>query len=50
VGAAVAANRGVRPRDVDVAEVRAVLRSQGAHLSDDSAVARAAAGQAVAAE
>jgi hypothetical protein len=50
VGAAVAANRGVRPRDVDVAEVRAVLRSHGAHLSDDSAVARAAAGQAVAAE
>lgn len=48
VGAAVAANRGVQPREVDVAEVRAVLRQQGAHLSDDAAVA--AAGQAIAAE
>ncbi|MFC4254427.1 FAD-dependent oxidoreductase [Altererythrobacter xixiisoli] len=47
--AAVAANRGVQPREVDVNEVRALLRSQGAHLSDDAAVA--AAGQAsVAAE
>ncbi len=43
--AAVAANRGVQPRDVDVNEVRALLRSQGAHLSDDAAVA--AAGEAV---
>ncbi|HWK42822.1 MAG TPA: FAD-dependent oxidoreductase [Croceibacterium sp.] len=42
VGAAVAANRGVQPREVDVAEVRAVLRRQGAHLSDDAAVASAA--------
>ncbi|WEK48193.1 MAG: FAD-dependent oxidoreductase [Candidatus Andeanibacterium colombiense] len=39
VGAAVAANRGVQPREVDVAEVRAILRAQGAHLSDDAAVA-----------
>ena len=48
VGAAVAANRGVQPREVDVTEVRAVLRQQGAHLSDDAAVA--AAGTAEAAE
>jgi hypothetical protein len=48
VGAAVAANRGVQPRQVDVAEVRAILRQQGAHLSDDAAVA--AAGRAEAAE
>ena len=41
VGAAVAANRGVQPRAVDVDEVRAVLRSQGAHLSDDAGVAKA---------
>jgi hypothetical protein len=41
VGAAVAANRGVQPRDVDVDEVRSLLRSQGAHLSDDAAVAKA---------
>ncbi|WP_082553521.1 FAD-dependent oxidoreductase [Altererythrobacter sp. Root672] len=48
VGAAVAANRGVQPRQVDVNEVRSILRQQGAHLSDDAAVA--AAGQAEAAE
>jgi hypothetical protein len=48
VGAAVAANRGVQPRDVDTEELRAVLRQQGAHLSDDAAVR--AAGQALAAE
>ncbi len=36
VGAAVAANRGIQPRDVDVAEVRKILREQGAHLHDDS--------------
>jgi hypothetical protein len=48
VGAAVAANRGVQPREVDVAEVRAILRQQGAYLSDDAAVA--VAGQAMAAE
>jgi hypothetical protein len=42
----VAANRSVRPRDVDVAEVRAVLRQQGAHLSDDAAVAGAARAEA----
>jgi hypothetical protein len=41
VGAAVAANRGVQPRAVDVDEVRAILRSQGAHLSDDTAVSQA---------
>ncbi|MBO0749308.1 MAG: FAD-dependent oxidoreductase, partial [Porphyrobacter sp.] len=41
VGAAVAANHGVQPRDVDVDEVRAILRSQGAHLSDDEAVMKA---------
>jgi hypothetical protein len=40
VGAAVAANRGVQPRDVDVDEVRSELRSQGAHLSDDREVAQ----------
>lgn len=48
VGAAVAANRGLQPRAVDVGEVRAILRAQGAHLSDDVAVA--AAGESVAAE
>jgi hypothetical protein len=37
----VAANRGVQPREVDVDEVRSILRSQGAHLSDDAAVAKA---------
>ena len=36
VAAAVAANRGVQPRAVDVAEVRAILRDQGAHLNDDA--------------
>ena len=41
VGAAVAANRGVQPREVDVGEVRSILRSQGAHLSDDAQVAKA---------
>ena len=41
VGAAVAANRGVQPRAVDVDEVRAILRQQGAHLSDDTEVTRA---------
>jgi hypothetical protein len=44
VGAAVAANRGVQPREVDVGEVRAILREQGAHLSDD-ATARAEAAE-----
>jgi len=38
VGAAVAANRGVQPREVDVSEVRAILRAQGAHLTDDASV------------
>jgi hypothetical protein len=48
VGAAVAANRGVQPRAVDVEEIRAVLRQQGANLSDDALVHQAS--QAVAAE
>ncbi len=48
-GAAVAANRGVQPREVSVDEVRAVLRAQGAHLSEDAAVAAARA-ERVAAE
>ena len=38
VGAAIAANRGIQPREVDVDEVRKVLREQGAHLHDDAAV------------
>jgi hypothetical protein len=42
-GAAIAANRGIQPREVDVAEVRALLRTQGAHLSEDTAVKAAAA-------
>ena len=48
VGAAVAANRGVQPREVDVSEVKAILREQGAHLSDDTALA--SVGRAEAAE
>jgi hypothetical protein len=48
VGAALAADKGIEPRSVDVAEVRKILREQGAHLSDDAAVRDA--GQAVAAE
>jgi hypothetical protein len=36
VGAAVAADRGVHPREVDVSEVRTLLRAQGAHLHDDA--------------
>jgi hypothetical protein len=47
VGAAVAANRGVQPREVDVSEVRAILRQQGAHLTDDAAVAAASQAEAV---
>jgi len=39
VGAAIAANRGLQPREVDVNEVRKILRDQGAHLHDDAAVA-----------
>ena len=49
-GAAVAANRGVQPREVDVAEVRELLRQQGAHLSEDAAVKAAAKADAVPAE
>ncbi|MXP42829.1 FAD-dependent oxidoreductase, partial [Altererythrobacter soli] len=48
--AAVAANRGVQPRAVDVGEVRQLLRQQGAHLSDDAAVAGAQTSEAVPAE
>jgi hypothetical protein len=48
VGAAVAANRGVQPRSVDVGEIRAILREQGAHLSDDGLIGLRAS--AVAAE
>ena len=47
--AAVAANRGVQPRETEVDEIRSVLRSQGAHLSDDATV-QAARGERVAAE
>lgn len=39
VGAALAANAGVQPRAVSVDAIRKVLREQGAHLSDDAAVA-----------
>jgi hypothetical protein len=49
VGAAVAANRNVQPRAVDVAEVRKVLREQGAHLHDDADVAGARKGETAAA-
>jgi hypothetical protein len=48
VGAALAADRGLQPRQLDVSELRSTLRQQGAHLSDDAAVA--AASHAVAAE
>jgi hypothetical protein len=41
VGAAVAANRGVAPRDVDVTEVRKILREQGAFLHDDALLGEA---------
>jgi hypothetical protein len=50
VGAAVAANRGVQPREVDVDEVRAILRQQGAHLHDDAAVEAVRNSEVVAAE
>jgi hypothetical protein len=49
VGAAVAANRNVQPLAVDVAEVRKVLREQGAHLHDDADVAGARKGETAAA-
>ncbi|WP_046903382.1 FAD-dependent oxidoreductase [Croceibacterium atlanticum] len=48
--AAVAANRGVQPRHVDVGEIRGILREQGAHLSDDIEVAAAGAAEEVAAQ
>jgi len=47
--AAVAANRGVQPREADVDEIRSVLRAQGAHLTSDAAVAASRA-ESVAAE
>lgn len=50
VGAALAANAGVQPRAVDVGEVRKVLRAQGAHLSDDAAVAKTVSRQIETAE
>jgi hypothetical protein len=50
VASAVAANRGIEPREVDAAEVRRILREQGAHLSDDDAVAAARSATAEAAE
>ena len=42
VGAAIAADRGIAPRDVDVKEARAILRKQGAFLHDEPAIAAAA--------
>ena len=41
VGAAVAANRGIAPREVDVAEVRKILREQGAFLHDGALLGEA---------
>jgi hypothetical protein len=38
VGAALAADQGILPRDVDVDAIRKVLREQGAFLHDDAAV------------
>jgi len=42
VGAALAADQGVQPRDVAVADLRRVLRAQGAHLGEDLTVPAAA--------
>ena len=50
VTAAVAANAGVQPRSANVMDVRKVLREQGAHLSDDTAVKAAAGAQTEPAE
>jgi hypothetical protein len=51
VGAALAALNGVEPRDVDVWEMRRVLREQSAFLTDDALVAATASvGETVAAE
>jgi len=47
--AALAANSGLEPRRVDPAEIRRLLRAQGAHLSDEAAVASAVS-ETVAAE
>ncbi|MFB0613716.1 FAD-dependent oxidoreductase [Aurantiacibacter poecillastricola] len=46
--AALAADSGTTPREVDVANLRKVLRGQGAHLSDMDAVPTAAMGEVVA--
>ena len=50
VGAALAADQGVQPREVDVDAIRKVLRQQGAHLHDDEAVAAVRKAAAVPAE
>jgi len=50
VAAAVAANRGIAPREADVAEIRSILRQQGAFLNDDAAVEAAANAEIEAAE
>ena len=47
VGAAGAANRGIQPREVNVSEVRQILRGQGAHLHDDAALEAARSRPAV---
>jgi len=46
VAAAVAVNRGVLPRYVDVNEVRAILLRQGAYLSDGESEPNAVRGNA----
>ncbi len=38
MGAALAADQGIQPREVDVDAIRKVLREQGAHRHDDAAV------------
>ncbi len=48
--AAVAADKGVQPRKVDVADVRSLLRKQGAHLSENAEPSSASSAQAVPAE
>lgn len=50
VGAAVAADRGIQPREVEVGEVRKILREQGAHLHDDAALGAHRRGAAIPAE
>ena len=43
VGAALAADKGIEPRAVEIGQMRKVLRSQGAHLHDDNALGTAIA-------